>query len=281
MGNQANTVRPHLDRLLARFDRSFLEPDPLAVALKYRGNRADLEVALLISALFAYGRADLIQKTVSWILDSMEGAPARFCVDFTKDNGSWNRSFKYRFNDRSDLVALVKAIGTAIREYGSLEKLFLAGDDPAEERVKLSFMADSLRRYSGRQTRSFSHLVSDPSGGGACKRWNLFMRWAVRKDEVDPGPWSGSVSKSRLVMPLDTHVARISRQLGLLERKQDDYKAALELTRFLRELDRNDPVKYDFAICSYGKLGYCEKKISPEKCFSCELSSICNKAIKE
>jgi uncharacterized protein (TIGR02757 family) len=279
--NDPSKVKPHLDRLFSRFDRSYLEPDPLAAALRFK-NQEDIETACLIAASFAYGRADLIQKTVSEILGAMEGSPALFCESFNPAvSRSWLKGFSYRFQKHDDLLALVLAIGSARKHHGSLLNLFLEGDDPSAETILpgLVHTATALRKFANRKTASFNALLSDPSLGGASKRWNLFLRWMVRKDGVDPGVWNGKVSTSRLVIPLDTHVARVARQLGMLDRKSSDWKAALELTRYLRALDPDDPVKYDFAICSYGKLGYCAKRVDSKKCDGCDLAGICSLAV--
>lgn len=279
--NHPAQVKPHLDKLLKKFDKSYLNPDPLA-AVEGISSHKNIEVALLIAALFAYGRADLIQRNVTNILAAMIPSPAKFCDSFIQSPPSgWMKGFKYRFNTRSDLIGLIKAIGVARERHGSIKNLFLEHDDPNEETILpgLTGMAKALRKYSGKRNDSIKYLISDPASGGASKRWNLFLRWMVRKDEVDPGPWHGAVSTSRLVIPLDTHVARIARLLGMLERKSNDWKAALTLTRFLRELDPKDPVKYDFAICSYGKLGYCVRQIDPDKCDKCDMDSICSRQL--
>lgn len=271
-------IKPHLDNLLARFDKSFLEPDPLA-AVNHFSSPGDLETACLIAALFAYGRADLIQNNVSAIVGSMGESPARFCEKFRPAaNKSWMRDFVYRFHRRDDLVALVAAIKKARRNSGSLLNLFLENDNPSADTILpgLSGMVSALRSYSGRDTQAFNTLLSDPSAGGASKRWCLFLRWMIRKDDVDPGPWSEYVSKARLIIPLDTHVSRIARQLGMIKRKSNDWKTALELTAYLRQIDPDDPVKYDFAICSYGKLGYCVKNANMDQCENCDLDSVCS-----
>lgn len=276
--NDPSKVKPHLDRLLERFDISYLEPDPLAAALRFDAPD-DVETACLIAASFAYGRADLIQKAVTLILDAMEGRPALFCESFNPAKSrEWMKGFSYRFQKREDLAALVVAIGSARKSSGSVKNLFLEGDDPLAPTILpgLVHMASALRKYAGRKAASFNALLPDPSLGGASKRWNLFLRWMVRKDGVDPGLWNGAVSTARLVIPLDTHVARVARQLGMLDRKSGDWKAALELTSYLRRMDPSDPVKYDFAICSYGKLGYCAKKADPAKCGRCDLAGICS-----
>jgi uncharacterized protein (TIGR02757 family) len=271
-------VAPHLARLLARFDRSSLSPDPLNAAIPYCADRGDCETACLIAACFAYGRADLIERTVTSILATMTPTPATF-VDAFEPSAmrGWMKGFVYRFHRRADLVGLIRAIGRCRADYGGIKELFLACDDPGAETILpgLSGMARALRGYAGKCGPSFAHLLPDPADGAACKRMVLFMRWMVRKDEVDPGPWSGSVDPARLVMPVDVHVGRIARRLGLLTRKADDWQAAVELTRYLKQFDATDPVRYDFALCSYGKLGYCVKETDPTRCGSCEFAPLC------
>ncbi|MBI4827722.1 MAG: TIGR02757 family protein [Nitrospinae bacterium] len=270
-------LKPYLDRLRARFDISMLEPDPLAATRGY-ADPGDLETALLFAALFAYGRADLIQKTVTRILASMGESPARFCENIARRPApGWMRGFVYRFHRQADLAALARAVGKARNEHGSLRALFLAHDDPNAETPLpgLTGMARALRRYAKRDTTAFRTLLSDPSGGGASKRWMLYLRWMVRKDGVDPGPWHGAISTARLVIPLDTHVARVARRLGILNRAAADWKSALEVTRFLRQLEPADPVSYDFALCSFGKLGYCVAQVNKNRCQRCDLAQVC------
>ena len=272
-------IKLHLDRLLKRFDKSALEPDPLAATLGY-STFEDIEVSCLIAGLFAYGRADLIQRNVTEVLSAMGPSPALFCEKFRRGRApAWVKVFSYRFHKGDDLVALLHAIGRARRAYGSLLNLFMEHDDHSAETVMpgLAGMVYALRDYAERDTQAFNTLLSDPLSGGASKRWNLFLRWMVRSDEIDPGPWNEHISTSRLIIPLDVHVGRITRRLGLLKRKSNDLKAALEVTRFLRRLDPQDPVKYDFAICSYGKLGYCVGKIDPARCDNCDMTSICQR----
>lgn len=278
------TVKEALDRLYRQFDLSFLRPDPLAAPLRYSHDPGDLETAALLAALFAYGRADLIEKNVTAITTAMakaaHGSPARFCEDWVaRRDRRFMPRFVYRFQTRADLSALITAIGKARHKYGSLLNLFLAHDNPAEETVVggVAGMAEELGKLAGKRAKSrgFAHLLSSPANGGAAKRWMLFMRWMVRCDQVDPGPWSEHVDKRRLVIPLDVHVGRIARRLGLLNRKSDDGKAALQLTRTLRKFDPGDPIRYDFALCSFGKLGYCVSQVDQERCESCDLATVC------
>ena len=272
-------LKPHLDRLYASFDRSFLEPDPLAAVAGF-ANPRDLETAALFAAMFAYGRADLIQRTVATIIKSMGSSPAAFLSGFRPSDGvEWMAGFKYRFHNQRDLAALALAAGRALGEHGSLLNLFLKSGGAEGETVVegVSGMAKSLRRLASKSA-GFKTLVTDPADGGASKRWMLYMRWMVRKDGVDPGPWNSRVDTARLVIPLDTHVGRISRHLGMLALKSNSLKAALELTAYLRLLDPADPVRYDFAICSYGKLGYCSTRAQAEKCAGCGLAGVCRMA---
>ena len=119
------------------------------------------------------------------------------------------------------------------------------------------------------------YFFSSPAGGSACKRLNLYLRWMVRHDPgLDLGLWT-EVPPSRLVIPLDTHVARIARYVGLSSRNTADWKMALEVTRALREFDPGDPVKYDFAICRLGILDYCPRKRDALKCAACLLKPVC------
>ncbi len=271
-------VKPALDRLLERFDKSFLEPDPLAAVIHF-SDPDDMETACLIAALFAYGRADLIQKNVSQIVRSMGDSPARFCEEFSRStHRSWQKSFVYRFHRRPDLTALVTAIGKTRQRHGSLRQLFMEKDDPSDPSILpgLAGMAHTLRSYAPKGDRFFKTLLANPLAGGASKRWALYLRWMIRKDKVDPGPWNKYISPARLVIPLDTHVGRIARLIGILNRKSDDWKAVMELTGFLKQLDPVDPIKYDFAICSYGKLGYCVRRPVVELCGKCDISSICS-----
>ncbi len=277
-GDRNDPVGLLLDRLHSRFDRSFLSPDPLAAVVPRFADPRDLEIAGLIAACFAYGRADLIQRTVTGILDAMTPTPARFLDQFDPARDRrWMKGFVYRFHTRADLAALLRGMIAARQEYGGLKELFLAHDDPTAATILpgLTGMVHYLRRHARTTSGAFPHLLPDPVAGSASKRLNLYLRWMIRRDEIDPGPWQGAVATARLIMPLDVHVGRIARRLGLLTRKADDWRAAEELTRRLAQLDPDDPVKYDFALCAYGKLGYCVKRVEPTRCDGCDMNELC------
>ena len=115
----------------------------------------------------------------------------------------------------------------------------------------LQNFSDKLNSYALKRDEYYHFLISNPANGSTCKRMNLFLRWMVRKDEIDVGLWNG-VSKAKLIMPVDTHIGRISKKLKLVKRKSVDLKFAIELTEKLKRYDANDPVKYDFALCHIG-----------------------------
>ncbi|OFW52907.1 MAG: TIGR02757 family protein, partial [Actinobacteria bacterium RBG_13_35_12] len=137
-----------------------------------------------------------------------------------------------------------------IAEYGSLNNCFLQGLKE-EDKTVLSAALNFAKNLNDLAKNRCSSLVPSPIGGSAFKRLNLYLRWMVRRDNVDPGGWIG-VSSSKLIIPLDTHMYRISLKLGFTERKQADIRTAMEITSALKKFDRDDPVKYDFALTRLG-----------------------------
>jgi uncharacterized protein (TIGR02757 family) len=158
--------------------------------------------------------------------------------------------FVHRFTPAAEMAGLLSSIKNAIRKHGSMERLFILGLEARDETVlpALSAFTAELQRQADEACPS---LLPSPDKGSACKRLNLFLRWMARKDEVDPGPWT-AVSPARLVVPLDTHMHRISRALGLTRRAQADGRTALEVTQAFREIRPRDPVRYDFALTRLG-----------------------------
>ncbi|HET7826134.1 MAG TPA: DUF2400 family protein, partial [Anaeromyxobacter sp.] len=159
------------------------------------------------------------------------------------------------------------------------------GGGPGALRPALARFARELREappvgplLRGRGPRGLRHLLPDAAGPGASKRWNLFLRWMVRgPDAVDLGAWSGLVPRSALVVPLDTHVHRVSRCLGLTRRRDASWRTAEEITAALRRLDPEDPVRYDFALCHLGMSGACPARRDRALCAACPLSPACGR----
>lgn len=279
-------LRERLDELVATLDFTHLTPDPLELAHRY-SDPADQEVAALLAAAFAYGRADIVVRNVGAVLDLMGESPAGYVRDgFTVPSATRKfAGFSHRFHKTPDLVALLASLAGTRRRHGSLGALFQSLDDPTRPDIGASLdrFADALvaeaRRARGlalddKAQRSLRYLVSAPRDGSACKRMNLFLRWMVRRTPPDLGLWP-FVDPSRLVMPLDTHVHRIATFLGLTDSRTASWTTARRLTDALARFDPADPVRYDFAICRLGILDLCSTKRRKENCDVCLLRDVC------
>jgi uncharacterized protein (TIGR02757 family) len=285
---RAALLRPLLDALDAAIDHDVrIGFDPVELPRRYAGPD-DQEVAGIIAASLAYGRADVFKPVLERALAQMGPSPARYVESFARapDRGVF-RWFLYRFNRPADLAALVAAVGDARLRHGSLGVRFAAlfrgeGGGPAALRPALVRFARELREaapvaplLARRGHRGFLHLLPDPGGAGACKRWNLYLRWMIRgPDRVDLGAWKG-VPPSVLMVPLDTHVLRIGRCLGLTTRADASWRTAEEITAALRRLDPADPVRFDFALCHLGMSGACPARRDPGRCEACPLRPAC------
>jgi uncharacterized protein (TIGR02757 family) len=288
---RAARLRLLLDGLTDRIDREIrIEFDPVELPRRYP-DPGDAEVAGLVASCFAYGRADLFKPMVERILAAMGPHPARFAEAFAAAPRRAAFPFAlYRFNRPADAAALVAAIGHVRSKHRSLgarfEVLYFeAGGGTAALRLALERFARELREappvaalLRGRGQRGLLHLLPDAGGSGACKRLNLYLRWMVRgPDGVDLGIWRG-VPRAALLIPLDTHLLRIGRHLGLTGRKDASWRTAEEITAALREVDPADPVRFDFPLCHLGMSGGCPARRTPERCGVCGLVSECRLA---
>lgn len=288
---RAARLRALLDGLSVRTDTAArIGFDPVEIPRRY-ADADDAEVAGLLASCLAYGRADLFKPVVERILAEMGPSPARFAEAFARspDPGAF-ASAVYRFNRPPDVRALVAAIGHVRRLHGSLGARFAAlfreeGGGPAALRGALERFARELREappvdalLRGRGRRGILHLLPDAGGAGACKRLNLYLRWMVRgPDGIDLGLWRG-VPASALLIPLDTHLHRIGGLLGLTARKDASWRTAEEVTAGLREIDPEDPVRFDFPLCHLGMSGECPARPTPGRCAVCGLVSACRLA---
>ena len=267
-------LKARLDTLVATFDVSTIAPDPLELVLRYDAPR-DQEVAGLIAAAFAYGRADFIVANIGAVLAKMGASPYAYLQKFDAREATRRfHGFAHRFHKTPDLVAFLGCIASAIRTHGSLGKLFeLCYDDrDADISQTLARFVESLRGIE--QPASVTYLLTSPHDGSACKRMNLYLRWMIRRTSPDLGLWTFA-DPAKLVMPLDTHVHRIATFLGLSERKSPDWKAARALTDNLARFDAADPVRYDFALCRLGILDLCSVRQRKENCDVCLLKDVC------
>ena len=275
-----------LDTLYAGRSLVHLENDPLSRCRRY-ASPEDREVAALIASAFSYGSVRIILKTLDGIFRAVGPSPRRFVEQFDPKRGLRSfAGFRHRFNDAADLCALLLATRLMLEAAGSIEAFFLQGHDTREEDVTRSLtafsaavLAQEYRPVFGTSTvpanSYFPFFFPSPASGSACKRLCMFLRWLVRPDDgIDLGVWSG-VSPSQLVMPVDRHIRRIARSLGLSSRNQADWKMAREITARLRELDPDDPVKYDFSLCHLGISEGCDGK-SAGPCLACGVAPVCS-----
>lgn len=254
--------KEYFEDLFVRFHkRTLVSPDPLQFLYQF-SNPQDREVAALICACFAYGNVKQILKNLTAIFARMP-APHQFIMNTSPAQlRSIFKGFKYRFTTAEELCAFLSSLRRVLKKYGSLENCFLAHDNPAEPTVcsGLRGMAKELRANV-----SVPSLVPDPDKPSALKRLNLFMRWLVRQDEVDPGGWT-RVNPARLLVPLDVHMHRVARMLGLTKRNAADMKTALEISLALAKFCPQDPIKYDFCLTRFGiRPDMDEKDLLPAK----------------
>jgi uncharacterized protein (TIGR02757 family) len=290
-----DVLRDRLDELVATFDVSTIEPDPLQLVLRY-SDPLDQEVAGLIAAAFAYGRADIIVANIGALLASMGPSPFAYVSNFKRREGEKRfRGFAHRFHKTADLVGFLERITAVVTAHGSLGGLFRDCYDAADADIGPSLdrfvkaiianreNADVVTGSPGHRVaggrlaeagKTLEYLLSSPNDGSACKRMNLYLRWMVRRTAPDLGLWD-FVDPAKLVMPLDTHVHRIATFLGLNERKSADWKTARLLTDRLAKLDPDDPVRYDFALCRLGILDLCSRVRRKESCDICLLRDAC------
>jgi uncharacterized protein (TIGR02757 family) len=281
---RASVVKPALEALLASTDAAErVRGDPVELPHRYR-NPQDIEIAALLSAALAYGRVDLFKPRLTALLDALGRSPAKVAREASPERLlALTKDFEYRMTGPRDVACLLLGAGAMLRRHGSLGACFtghfrkLGSTREAlgafvDELCSEDFSALTGQKEPGRRLK---HLLPHPSRGSACKRLNLFLRWMIRgPDGVDFGLWK-EIPSSALVMPLDTHVHRIGRFIGLTERKDLSWRTAEDVTRRLRALDAADPVRFDFALSHLGISGACAARRDEVRCAGCPLRPIC------
>jgi uncharacterized protein (TIGR02757 family) len=239
--------RARLDSLYALYNRRcYVHPDPLECLYDFPDVR-DREIVGLIASVLAYGRVVQIIRSVRTAMGALRNHPRAFLEDERPVTvRKALASFKHRFTTGAELAELLLAVQRQVREFGSLEQCFAAGWRPDHESI-----IPALAAFSKRLTVSGSAILPTPENGSACKRLNLYLRWMVRADDVDPGGWT-RIPKAQLLFPLDTHMARISRDFGLTTRASVNLVMTQEVTRCFAAICPEDPVKYDFALTRFG-----------------------------
>lgn len=259
-----------LNKLYEKYNsKTYLCSDPLCFVWNYK-KKEDREIVGLLASSLAYGHVQQIKSNVQRILNILGPNPSHFVTHFKPETWEIHLSaFKHRFNTGRDFANLLFFMKQMIIQAGSIEGFFMKGYSPQKgmEHALNSFSKRALvlkriedaafqagRSAGGKKSAGVEFFFPSPANGSACKRMNLYLRWMVRKDNLDLGIWR-DIDKSLLVVPLDTHIAEISRRLRWTARKNPSWRMAMDVTESLRGLDSGDPVKYDFALCHNDMLG--------------------------
>ncbi|MGD8985883.1 MAG: TIGR02757 family protein [Desulfobacteraceae bacterium] len=244
--------RERLEELYALYHRrEMVHPDPLEFLYDYR-DLGDREVVALVASSLAYGRVAQILKSVSTVLERMHPSPSDFLLNSSLESLlSTFADFKHRFTTGEELALMLWNAKGLIEQYESLYVCFTACFNDSDDSVLPALSAFVKKFNLSSPTNGKFSLLPSPNKGSACKRLNLFLRWMVRTDEVDPGGWH-SVPVSKLIVPLDTHMHRICFFLNLTKRKQADLRTAVDITHAFRGIAPEDPVRYDFVITRLG-----------------------------
>ncbi|MBF0303182.1 MAG: TIGR02757 family protein [Desulfamplus sp.] len=234
--------------------KEYIHPDPLEFLDNYPDPK-DREIAALIAASLAYGRVDQILKHVGAVFqiikesDSLDTSLNGYLIQSSDSDIAQDfQNFKYRFTKSEHIASFLVGIKSMIKEHGSLKNFFLNAINSQDTTIipALTHLVERIKEKG-----NCGNLAPNPEKGSACKRNCLFLRWLIRKDEVDPGGWD-EIPSSMLVVPLDTHMHHAGRLLGFTQRKQADMRTTLEITDGFRQICPDDPVKYDFCLTRFG-----------------------------
>lgn len=230
---------------------NFIDSDPISIPHKFIEQK-DIEISAYLTSIISWGRRPAILKGANRLMDLMGYEPYNFIMNAGQTELKQLEGFVYRTFNSDDLLFVVEAMKNLYSNYSNMEELankcFTENNDIKD--VIIGIRNELLK--TEHLKRSEKHLAN-PETGSAAKRTNMFLRWMIRQDTngVDFGIWN-KIPSSALMIPLDVHSGNIARQLGILTRKQNDWKAVEELTTKLREFDPHDPVKYDFALFGIG-----------------------------
>jgi uncharacterized protein (TIGR02757 family) len=244
-------LRPLLDDIYLRFNRAeFIDPDPLAPVLRY-SEPEDQELVGLIAASLAFGNVKQILVSIERVLTLLPSPRATLCSVGEGALRRGLRGFRHRYAGEDEMAALLLGARAVIQRHGSLGASLRAHAcaEDADVIPALAGFSHELRSATGLMK---NYLLCDASKGSANKRWCMYLRWMLRRDAVDPGPWHGVMPASMLVVPIDTHMHRFCNGLGLTRRKAADMRTAQEVSAAFRLICPEDPARYDFAITRLG-----------------------------
>ena len=244
-------IKEFLDEMVVKYNNpQFIVSDPVSIPHLY-DLKEDIEISGFLAATIAWGNRTVILRNGFKLMEFMGNSPYDFVMNHREDHLTLLEGFVHRTFNHVDLIYFIKALKNIYLNHGGLEPLFARSvtefsTQPAISNFRKEFFGQS---DPGRTAKH----ISDPANNSAAKRLNMYLRWLVRSDNkgVDFGLWK-SISPHQLSCPLDVHSGNVARKLGLLTRSQNDSKAVAELDANLREMDKYDPVKYDFALFGLG-----------------------------
>lgn len=258
MKNQTQTMNNHtqikrlLDNRINQYNRfDFIDSDPIQIPHKF-ARKEDIEIAGFLTATISWGQRKSIIKNAYTLMDLMDNTPYDFLLEADKSDWARLSSFVHRTFNGDDCLFFIKSLKNIYEHHGGLENIFNIGYNYEKS------IYGALKHFrevfiSIPHNNHVTKHISDVSSNSAAKRLNMFLRWMVRKDEnaVDFGLWK-EIPASALMLPLDVHTGNVARAYGLLERKQNDWKAVVEITSILQTFDAVDPIKYDYALFGIG-----------------------------
>ena len=244
-------LKEFLEEKVDKYNRpEFIMSDPIQVPRQFN-QKENIEIAAFLAATISWGSRPAIIKNALRLISMMENRPYEFIVEGTTSDFEKLGSFVHRTFNGQDCIYFARSLKNICQNHGGLQTVFETGYQK-EESIKsaLNYFHKVFFEIPGERTRKH---VANAERGASAKRLNMFLRWMIRNDKkgVDFGLWDG-IPASALMLPLDVHTGNVARKLGLLARKQDNWKAVEEVTGELRKLDTADPVKYDFALFGLG-----------------------------
>ena len=254
--NTQKEIKKILDQKVKQYNKiDFIAKDPICIPHQFK-KKQDIEIAGFFAAIFAWGNRTTIINKSKELLQRMDNAPYDFCTSRQPKDLKKLVGFVHRTYNDTDLLYTIEFLKQHYIKHSSLESAFFSNQKTGEliyhVQEGLTHFHEYFFSLEDAPHRTKKH-IANPLSGSTCKRLNMYLRWMVRYDQqgVDFGVWK-FIQPAALICPIDVHVGRVSRSLGILQRKQTDWLAAIELTNYLRTLDPKDPVKYDFALFSLG-----------------------------
>ncbi len=272
-----NKLLPYLQTIYSKYNNSaYIQSDPISLTLNYQRSQ-DKEASGFTSALFSYGSIPQIQLVLKKILSQFgNNFVENLVASSEKDLKGITSGIYYRFYTDNDIFVLLKFLKMVYSKYDSLENYFFTGQAENGNYHQLIFNRWNQYLENEPKSNGLKFMMSNPLLGSANKRLLMFLRWMVRKDNIDLGLWK-LIAPEQLLFPLDTHTSRICYYLGLTNSETANLKNAQLVTENLKFLCKEDPVKFDFAISRLGILQECPKRKNIEKCFNCSLYNVCQR----